>query len=414
MTEELLRDFTNFAIARKPTLHDVIHYVAWLGYIDETKNYSATCKEAMTHVEFWYAHSRATYGRSMSTRLHAVCANAWSSKYTRQETEWARTVKDHERWSWVTEKGLKMLSVRKVKFDIAWRATRVQQLLDLSTTWARNNGPVVINTENKHGWTALHAAAYSGNVELVRLLLDAGAYPEGGLPTLVDGSTGAFPAHRCANIMAMVPSKKTPLHAAIDGVQWKSAGLGHSDCIRLLIERGHRMNLCYSDDSPIQYAVKKNRLDCVRALVESGAETDGCLERVCSYKEGERECINIITYLCDNGADVNSIINTKSRPRTDGYTALMYAAETNYAYVVKHLIKCGAILNMRDAFGQTALYIAASLDKYDNVKALLDAGASTKIACDEGLIPLDVANTSEIKCVIARADLARRFTKRKS
>ena len=409
MTDELMRAFAN---ARKPTLHDVIHYVAWLGYIDETKNYSATCKEAATHVEFWYAHSRATYGRSISTRLHAVCSNAWSSKYTREQTEWARTVKDHERWGWVTEKGLKMFTVRKAKIDIAWRSTRVQQLLDMSTAWARNNGPVVINKENKHGWTALHAAAHSGNVEHVRLLLDAGAYPEGGLPTLADGSTGVEPSHRCANMLDPTMKKATVLHAALDGAQWQSAGLGHADCIRLLVARGHRVDLQYNDRSPLQHAVYRRLFDCVRALVEAGADTDGCLAEACSHAGGGRE--HIIKYICAEGVDVNSVINTKWHPRAEGFTPLMYAAEASCVSIIKQLIVCGAILNMRNTDGKTALYIAASADNLDNVKALLNAGASTRLACDAGLLPADVTNSSEIKCTIARADLARRFKKRKN
>jgi len=409
MTDELI---CSLAITRKPTLHDVIHYVAWLGYIDETKNYSATCKEASTHVEFWYAHSRATYGRSMSTRLHTVCSNAWSSGYTKEQTEWARKVKDHERWGWVTEKGLKMFPVRTAKFDIAWRATRVQQLLDLSTAWARRNGPVVINQENKHGWTALHAAAHSGNVEIVRMLLDAGAYPEGGLPTLVDGSTGVIPSNRCANIMESTLQKATPLHAAIDGAQWQPAGLGHSDCIRLLVAHGHRVDLRYNDKTPLQHAVRRVRLDCVRALVEAGANTDGCLAEACSHEKSGRE--NIIKYLCDNGADVNAVIDTKWHPRAEGFSPLMYAAEASCVSIVKQLITSGAILNMRNTAGETALYIAARSDNYDNVKALLDAGASTKIVCNHGLKPSEVANTAEIKCAIARANLTQRFKKRKN
>ena len=92
----------------------------------------------------------------------------------------------------------------------------------------------------------------------------------------------------------------------------------------------------------------------------------------------------------------------------------MYAAEASCVSIIKQLIACGAILNMRNTDGKTALYIAASADNLDNVKALLNAGASTRLACDAGLLPADVTNSSEIKCTIARADLARRFKKRKN
>ena len=418
MTDELMRPS---AIPRKPTLHDVIHYVAWMGYIDETKNYSATCKEASEHLEFWYAHSRATYGPRQMTRIHAVCANAWSSDFTKEQLEWASTVKNHEKWGHVKGRNWTPINIRALKYEIEWRSKRVQNLLRLATYWARINGPYVLNLPNKYGYTPVHAAADRGNVEILRLLLDAGAYPEGGLanmvgvPNVVGVRPAPFPAHRCANIIenyikvSPLHFSETPLHSIVRNF---TITHGHIDCIKLLVERGHRIDLRNAEDrTPLMLAVMRaNSVAAIRTLVDLGADTTRLVSNLIYGWESPM----VIDYIFKNMIDINSIINTHEHPTEDGYTFLMCAVENSLLDIVKQLIRTRALLDIRNAAGETALYLAAMNDNISMVKLLLDAGASTKIVCNHGLSPYEVANTSEIKCTIARADLARRFKKRKN
>lgn len=421
--------FAQNAINRRPTLHDVIHYVAWMGYIQETKYYPSTCLEAANHVEFAYANSKATYGKSGCTRLHAVCANAWSSKYTMEQQEWARNTEDHARWgtihyepnSW--KRTWRPMNVKQAKYDVEWRKTRVQTLMSLTAAYAKNNLADVINQKNSNGYSALHGAVYSGNLELVKLLLDAGAYPEGDLPLLYDdppsvaeeeGEEVIFfpaaapprralqPAHRSANCLQPFLGRKTTLTVAIEQ--------DHGHIVSELILRGHRMDVSdfRAGRTPLQLAISSNKLNCVKALLSAGASPKGGLFH--AIKINYADCEPMMRLLCNAGADPNEV-DAQNR------TSLMVAASARPtgAYgqklenTIKPLVKLGALINMRDMLGQTALHLAVIRDNADTVKELLDCKINTQLVDHFGNRAIDIADDDEIKTLLARADLKKRF-----
>jgi len=398
-----------------------------MGYIQETKNYPSTCLEAANHVEFAYANSRATYGKTGMTRLHAVCANAWSSKYTMEQVNWARTTEDHARWgtihyepnSW--RRTWTPINVRQAKFDVEWRQTRVQNLLTLAAAYAKNNLAAVVNQKNSNGWSALHGAVYSGNLELVKLLLDAGAYPEGDLPLLYDDPPQVVhddeaevifyppvatphravePAHRSANILQPFLGRKTTMTVAIDE--------DHGHIVSELIQRGHRLTLSdfRAGRTPFEYAISTNKINCVKAFLAAGVSLKGCLFHAIKTTD----CVPMIKLLVAKGADPNE---TNSQQ----WTPLMVVAfaRTTGAYgqhldhLIEPLVAVGTLINMRDELGQTALFLAAARDNVETVKALLDAGADTQITNYLGNLPIDIADDQEVKMLIGRAELKKRF-----
>lgn len=94
------------------------------------------------------------------------------------------------------------------------------------------------------GWTALHLAAFFGQLEAVRRLVDAGA------PVSV-ASTNSM--------------RNTPLHAA-------SAG-GHSEVALLLIERGANVHAADAGGhTPLHIAAENGQAEVVRALIAAGAD----------------------------------------------------------------------------------------------------------------------------------------------
>jgi hypothetical protein len=410
--------FAQHAINRRPTLHDIIHYVAWMGYIQETKYYPSTCLEAANNIEFAFANSRATYGKTQSTRLHAVCANAWSSQYTKEQQAWADKTEDHARWgtihyepnSW--RRTWTPINVRQAKFDVEWRKTRVQNLMSLAAAYAKNNLPNVVNQKNSNGYSALHGAVYSGNLELVKLLLDAGAYPEGDLPVLYDYEfpphngpavprRALQPAHRSANCLQPFLHRKTTLTVAIEK--------NHGHIVAELVRRGHRLDI--SDFrgglKPFERAIKTNALSCVKALLNAGVSTKGSLFHAIAIREDPTPMISL---LCSFGADPNE---------TDGYqrTPLMIAAGArpfgaygqHLEHTIKPLVKVGTLINMRDHLGQTALFLAAAQDNVEIVKELLDCNIDTQLVDHFGNRAIDIVEDDKIKILLARADLKRRF-----
>jgi ankyrin repeat protein len=383
-------------IDKKPTLHDVIHYVAWMGYIDETKNYSSTCMEAANHIEFWYAHSRATYGKTKTTRLHAVCIRAWPSDFMRESQEWARKTEDHERFGYKTKKGFELFNVRQKKYEIKWRAERVPKLMALAAAWSKINLAKVINQSNTRGYTALHGAVSNGNMELVKLLLEAGAYPEGALPLLYQDDPEApaihstLPAHRSAQILEHFVDNRTTLDVAI--IQ------GYTSIAAELIRAGHRIDICERDGlKPIERAIRKNNRSLVQVLLQAGASLDNCIEQTFYIEDPTL----MIAFLCQQGVDVNAT-------DSNGRSALLLASR-RYKNAIKPLVKNGAIIDMRDHLGQTALFIAAANNYFEMVEELLENGANTQIVDDEGYLPIEVTEDKDIKILIARADMKRRF-----
>jgi ankyrin repeat protein len=79
--------------------------------------------------------------------------------------------------------------------------------------------------------------------------------------------------------------------------------------------------------------------------------------------------------LIDNGADLNL-------PSLDGTTVLMQAVEANKLGQVEFLLKSGALVNLVDERGFSALHRAAEMGHIDIVKILLHYSADKNIKVD--------------------------------
>lgn len=87
--------------------------------------------------------------------------------------------------------------------------------------------------------------------------------------------------------------------------------------------------------------------------------------------------VEAVDLLCEYGWSVTS-------PSNEGFTPLMAAAERGRTNMVRHLIKCGVDLDVRDAHGLTALAYAARGQHEETVQVLLSAGASAAITDNAG------------------------------
>jgi ankyrin repeat protein len=110
--------------------------------------------------------------------------------------------------------------------------------------WLLSRGANLTLRDVTFGWTALHAAAYYGYVEISRLLLEYKA------------DNNAQGLHG-----------QTPLHDVSEA--------GHVDTARLLLEHGADMNARdKSRNTPLLVALKHGCLEIARLLVEHGADID--------------------------------------------------------------------------------------------------------------------------------------------
>ncbi len=167
-----------------------------------------------------------------------------------------------------------------------------------------------VNLKDDVGRTALHFAARDGKIEIMELLLVAGADP------LAEDS------HFLG----------TPLHHAAVG--------GHAEAVRCLLRHGCPVGL-YDEDgaAPLHLAVI-----------------------------GRSNAVDVIQALLDAGADINET------DTSDGETPLMWAAQGEHIGSLKFLIQSHADLNKTDNLGWTALMKARISGQDEAAKILKQAG----------------------------------------
>jgi ankyrin repeat protein len=277
-----------------------------------------------------------------------------------------------------------------------------------------------VNLADPELGTPLHCAGFTGNCDLVHLLLDHGAEPEPvnrvNLPKLLpyqdDVSTekltkwgpwsGDYSWTRITPLIIAVLAnnlemaklflwldndkrlstfehdgdERTGFHFLHAAARWAS-----SDMVALTIVHS-ASNLDLTDskgNTALIGATAKNRSDRVRQLLQAGAPRDQCNDHgdtaltLASYYGYH----NTLKELIDAGADLELSDKRKM-------TAIIRASSKGRESCVVQLIKAAASLDCRDDTGDTALTHASSHGFDRCVKKLIDAGASLDIPNMDG------------------------------
>lgn len=135
---------------------------------------------------------------------------------------------------------------------------------------------------------------------------------------------------------------------------WCAAAAGHTQIVKLLVEKGASVNsVTKTNSTPLRAACFDGHYEIVKYLVEHGADIEvanrhghTCLMIAC-YKGH----LKIAKYLIDAKADVN-------RKSVKGNTALHDCAESGSLEIMKLLLANGAKIDV-DAYGMTPLLAAA-------------------------------------------------------
>ena len=236
----------------------------------------------------------------------------------------------------------------------------------------------------RNGRTVLMQAAWTGNVDRVKFLLDCGAGVEaatryGGTALMMACEAGHCEAAHLlverggANVNAAIPSD------GMTALMW-ACKFGRLDIVRFLVERGGaNVNLAGTSTgtTALMVASEFGRLDTVRFLVEHGganvnaARTDsGLTALMWASRKGHVEIARLLVER--GGANVNAA-------RTDdGQTALMLAGKSfnSPLEIVRLLLELGADKHARDHAGASA-YIHAIRDSaissyFHNTSAVTD------------------------------------------
>ncbi len=221
----------------------------------------------------------------------------------------------------------------------------------------------------RHGTTALESAAWDGQTETVRVLLENGA----------------------------------KVNADSGGALRGAAGNGHTETVRLLLENGAKdassggtalMEAAYDGRKEARlisfrplfpllrnyHRAYNGRTEIAKLLLENGAKVNakngsGATALMIAAHEGQTEMARL---LLKKGADAIAKDNTY------GWTALMFAADEGQTETAKLLLGKGSDVDAKDEHGETALMIAASKGYTETVKLLLEKGADVDAKNEHG------------------------------
>ena len=190
---------------------------------------------------------------------------------------------------------------------------------------------VDVLAQDKDHDTALHLAAFSGRLEIVKLLIDHGA-----------------------NTAAENDNGELPLHLVSQGQYVsKENGVG---IVQLLLDRGADVNAPDShQDTPLHSASSLGRLEIARALLDHGAKP--------------------------------GLGNDRAQTPLHLASLGSYWLQEDGTGVAKLLLERGADMHARDGDDATPLHLACSHGRLDIARALLEYDAKAQAENDEDVVP---------------------------
>lgn len=217
------------------------------------------------------------------------------------------------------------------------------------------------------GMTALDYAVGNGNLEIVRMLIMAGARAD-----LKDESGRTALMRLSENATA--------------------------ELVRQLLSAGVEINeRDKSGKTALMNAASRTPAEVVKELINNGAKIDLKDEdgrtALMFAASNDNNDLQTLKLLIDAGAVVNDKNN-------DGSTPLMIAAEEADAETVQLLISFGAEVNAKDPTGCTALMLVSATNDEDSVKVLLNAGADVTFRNTDGKTALAIARDANRKEIV--------------
>jgi len=253
----------------------------------------------------------------------------------------------------------------------------------------------------ENGMTPLSLACESGNVDVVKALLKAGADPN---QTLANGETPLMMAARTGRIPIMDAllekgarvNEKEKLRGTT-ALMWAAAN-SNAEAARFLISKGADVSARSATTppgrSPYLAPAGRTRIEeFINGKGLSGTTLGGAKgskeqaqdesdKRVAEARELARRAV--AAFPVDKPPK-------RSMKQWGGLTPLQFAVREGSMDTVKVLVEAGADVNERSEFGWTALLVATQNRYYQIGLYLLDHGADPNIANEGGWTPLYIA-----------------------
>ncbi len=251
-----------------------------------------------------------------------------------------------------------------------------------------------VNSAQGDGMTALHWAAYREDVEMARVLIQAGANVNAAnrlkavTPLLIASNAG-----NAAMIELLLKSGADASLANTTGTTplMLAAASGKVDAVKTLLDHGANVNARESSrrQTALMFAAALNRDAVVRLLASRGADLNLTSRIVPINADIVDEDGNSIPAPSRTGA-------TKKRGEAEGkvagmggMTALHYAAREGLMATVQALVDSRVDINKTNPVDKsTSLVIAISNGHYDVARYLIEHGADPNVETIDGLAAL--------------------------
>jgi len=279
------------------------------------------------------------------------------------------------------------------------------------------------------GETALMCAAREGAVAAAEMLLAAGADVRamdveglsavhlaavGGSVPVMQAILARQPAEEWVALLSTGgeedPESTQPLMLAAVG--------GNADMVAFILQQGVPVDQSPDDRTALTEALRHSHNQCAHVLLAAGADVHRWVDGLSTLHLAAVGCSpDVISALLGAGLSPTAVSGVGARhtpvrlavqhgnvaaipllvsPGTvnladqDGFTALHAAAAYDHAGMVDALVGAGADVNAVSATEacETALHIACSRRRLDNVRRLCELGADLELANDQGCTPL--------------------------
>ncbi|MBI4472673.1 MAG: ankyrin repeat domain-containing protein [Acidobacteria bacterium] len=251
-----------------------------------------------------------------------------------------------------------------------------------------------VNAAQSDGMTALHWAAHKDNLEIARMLVQAGADVKRGtrlgsiLPLFMACTNGSAPM---IELLLKAGADANSTNELGTTALMQAAASGSVEAVTTLVNYGANVNAKEKarQQTALMFAAARNRAPIIRVLAAGGADLDAVSKITAISNDLVDEDGNPIPAPSRTG-------ETRRRPRGEGkvagiggMTALHYAARDGFMETVRALVESGASVNRINPMDKSTPLVVATINgQYDIAKYFLDHGANPNLGASDGLTPL--------------------------